>query len=67
MNTADIVPLLVLLQVTHRAIVDHGAAPVQARTNVHPGRGRRGPGPVAYAEHRPPDKVTLQGLAVHRR
>lgn len=45
------------------AVAGVGHAAVQARAALHPGRGGRGAGPVAHAEHRPDYQGALPPLA----
>jgi len=53
-------------QVTDSPLPHPRPPPIQACTHVHPRRSRRGLGPLAYAEHWPPDQDAVQGQSVHR-
>lgn len=54
-------------QISDRALPYSRPPPIQASTDVHPGRSRRGTGPLPHAEHRSADQDPLQGQPVHRR
>ena len=55
------------LQVPACAVAHSGAAAVQARADVHPGRGGRRAGLVPHPEHRPHAEDVLLQVPVHRR
>ena len=54
-------------QVSHRPFTHHGLTSIQTGADVHPGRGRRRFGSLAYAEYREVDQNKVQGFSIHCR
>lgn len=57
--------LIVSWQIAHRSLPNHGIAPIQASTHVHPRRSRRRPRSFTHAEYWPVDQDEIQRIAIH--